>query len=126
SLVKGDLEAAGPALERACSVAREANHTLLRPQATRFLGSFYLLTGRIEDGVALVRAAAEEVESKRLLMQEAAVLALLGEACLCADRADEAAATAERALALAGERGQRGDEVAALLVPGEAAASAAI
>ena len=55
-------------------------------------------------------------------MQETAVLALLGEACLFADRADEAAATAERALALAGERGQRGDEAAALLVLGEAAA----
>ena len=34
SLVRGDLDAAGPVLERACSVAREANLTLLRPQAT--------------------------------------------------------------------------------------------
>src|SRR5262249_22316449 len=33
--IKGDLEAAGPVLERACSAAREANLTLLRPQATR-------------------------------------------------------------------------------------------
>jgi len=122
SLVKGDLEVAGPVLERACRVAGDANITLLRPQATRLLGSCYLLAGRIEEGVALVRAAAEEVESKRLLMQEASVLALLAEACLFADRVDEAAALAQRALSLAGERGQRGDVAALLHVLGETAA----
>ncbi len=74
-LVKGDLDAARPVLERACTIAREANLALLRPQAARLLGSTYLLAGRIEEGVALVRAAAEEVESRRLMMQEAAVLA---------------------------------------------------
>ena len=121
-LVKGDLDAACPVLERACNVAREANLTLLRPQAIRLLGSAYLLAGRIDEGVALVRAAAEEVESRRLLMQEAAVLALLGEACVFADRVDEASAAAQRALTLATERGQRGDAAAALHVLGEAAA----
>ena len=55
-------------------------------------------------------------------MQQAAVLALLGEACLFADRVDEASTTAQRALALARERGQRGDAAAALYVLGEAAA----
>jgi len=109
-------------LERARSTAREANLTLLRPQATRFLGSAYLLAGRIDEGVALVRAAAEEVESRQLLMQQAAVLALLGEAYLFADRVDEASTTAQRALSLAQERGQRGDAAAALYVLGEAAA----
>ena len=122
SLVRGDLDAACPMLERACSVAREANLTLLRPQASRLLGSAYLLAGRIDEGVALVRAAAQEVESRRLLMQEAAVLALLGEACLFADRVDEASAAALRALSLATERGQRGDAAAALHVLGEATA----
>jgi class 3 adenylate cyclase/tetratricopeptide (TPR) repeat protein len=121
-LVKGDLDAACPVLERACNVAREANLTLLRPQAIRLLGSAYLLAGRIEEGIGLVRAAAEEVESRRLLMQHAAVLALLGEACLFADRVDEASAAAQRALTLASERGQRGDAAAALHVLGEAAA----
>src|SRR6185503_3560786 len=32
-VVKGDVAAAGPVLERACGIAREANLTLLRPQA---------------------------------------------------------------------------------------------
>jgi len=109
-------------LERACSVARDANLTLYRPQATRLLGGAYLLAGRIEEGVALVRAAADEVESRQLLMQQAAVVALLGEACLFADRVDEASTTAQWALALARERGQRGDEAAALHVLGEVAA----
>jgi tetratricopeptide (TPR) repeat protein len=122
TLVRGDLGAAGPVLERACSVAREANLALFRPQATRFLGATYLLAGRIDEGLAMVRAAAEEVESRRLLMQQAAVLALLGEGCLFADRVDEASTVADRALSLARERGQRGDAAAALHVLGEAAA----
>ena len=122
SLVRGDLDAAGPVLERACSVAREANLTLLRPQAVRLLGGVYLLAGRIDEGLALVRAAAEEVESKRLLMQQAAVLALLGEACLFAGQVDEASSAAQRALTLARDREQRGDAAAALHVLGEAAA----
>jgi len=121
-LVKGDLDAAGPVLERACSVAREANLTLLRPQATRLLGGAYLLAGRIDEGVALVRAAANEVESRRLLMQHAAVLALLGEACLFASRRDEASTVGQRALTLARDGGQRGEEAVALRLLGEIAA----
>jgi tetratricopeptide (TPR) repeat protein len=122
ALVKGDLDAAGPVLERACRVAREANLALYRPQATRLLGATYLLAGRIDEGLAMVREAAGEVESRRLLMQQAAVLALLGEACLFAGRLEEASSVAERALGLARERGQRGDEAAALHALGEATA----
>src|SRR5207245_1758441 len=82
----------------------------------------YLLAGRIDEGVALVRAAADEVESRQLLMQHAAVLALLGEAYIFADRVDEGSTAAQRALTLARERGQRGDAATALYVLGEAAA----
>ena len=124
ALVRGDFDAAGPVLERAGRVAREANLTLYRPQANRLLGATYLLAGRIDEGVALVRAAAEEVESRRLLMQHATVLVVLGEACLAAGRVDEAAIAAQRALDLASERGQRGDAAAALHVLGGAAARA--
>src|SRR5262249_37626377 len=74
---------------------------------------------------ALVQAAADEVETTRLLLQHAAGVALLGEAYLFADRVDEASTTAQRAVALARERGQRGDEAAALYVLGEAAARGA-
>jgi tetratricopeptide (TPR) repeat protein len=120
-LVKGDLDAAGPVLERAYSIAREANLTLLRPQATRLLGRVYLLAGRIDEGVALVRAAANEVESRRLLMQQAAVLVLLGEACLFASRLDEASTVGQWALTLARDGGQRGEEAVALRLLGDMA-----
>jgi tetratricopeptide (TPR) repeat protein len=109
-------------LERACSVAHKENLTLFRPQATRLLGGTHVLAGRIDEGVALVRAAADEVESRRLLMQQAAVLTLLGETYLFADRVSEASTAAQRALTLARDRGQRGDAATALYVLGEAAA----
>ena len=121
SLVRGDLDTAIPVLERACGITREANFTLLHPQAVRFLGGAYLLNGRIAEGLALIRSAADAVESKRLLMQHAAVLTLLGEACLLADRVDEAFTVAQGALELARERGQRGDAATALHVLGESA-----
>jgi tetratricopeptide (TPR) repeat protein len=92
---------------------------LLRPQATRMLGAAHLAAGRVEEGASLVRAAADEVESGRLLMQQAAVLAMLAEACFAAGRMDDAAKAAHRALSLARERGQRGDEAAALRVLGD-------
>jgi tetratricopeptide (TPR) repeat protein len=55
-------------------------------------------------------------------MQQASVLVLLGDACLCANHVDEAVTNAQRALALARERGQRGDAAAALYVLGAATA----
>ena len=118
-LVQGDLEAARAALERACAIAGEANIMLLRPQATRMLGAAHLAAGRVEEGASLVRAAADEVESGRLLMQQAAVLAMLGEACFAAGRMEDARNATLRALSLARERGQRGDEAAALRVLGD-------
>jgi class 3 adenylate cyclase/tetratricopeptide (TPR) repeat protein len=124
SLIRGDHAAASPVLERACIVARDANLTLYRPQATRLLGSAYLLAGRIDEGVGLLQTAADEVQSRHLLMQHAAVLALLGEASLFAARLDEATTAAQRALVLARERGQRGEEAIALRVLGEIATQA--
>ena len=120
-LIRGDAAAASRMLERACSIARDANLALYRPQATRLLGNAYLLAGRIDEGVGLVQTAADEVQTRRLLMQHAPVLALLGEACLLAARANEASAAAQRALAFASERGQRGEEAVARRVLGEIA-----
>jgi class 3 adenylate cyclase/tetratricopeptide (TPR) repeat protein len=122
SLVRGDVDTASAVLERACTITREGNFALLRPQASRFLGGAYLLAGRIAEGCALVQAAADEVESRRLAMQQASVLGSLGEAYLYADRLHEAVTVAERALSIARERGQRGDEATALYLLGETAA----
>jgi len=52
-------------------------------------------------------------------MQQAAVLALLGEAYLFASRLDEASTVGNRSLTLARDRSQRGDEAVALRVLGD-------
>jgi hypothetical protein len=54
-------------------------------------------------------------------MQQAAVLALLAEACLFASCLDEASTVGQRALTLARDGGQRGEEAVALRVLGDIA-----
>ncbi len=120
-LGRGDFDAASRVLERAWKVACDANLVLFRPQAARLLGDAYLRVGRIDEGVELVRVAADEVDARRLLMQQPAVLALLSAACLFVASLDEALTAALRALALARERGQRGEEAVALRMLGEIA-----
>jgi tetratricopeptide (TPR) repeat protein len=121
-LVRGDLTAATPVLERSLNVAREGNVTLLRPQAARLLGCAFLRAGRIEEGAALARTAADEVEYRHLVMQQPAALAVLAEACLCFGDLEEAETAATLALTLAIERGQRGDAATAHYLLGKAAA----
>src|SRR2546426_78811 len=115
-VVKGDLAVAIPTLERACTIAQEANLALYRPQASRVLGCALVFAGRFDEGQTLVRAAAADVESRRLYMQEATVQGALAEASLLGGDVEAASAAAQRALTLARERHQRGDEAAVLRI----------
>jgi class 3 adenylate cyclase/tetratricopeptide (TPR) repeat protein len=122
NLVKGDYADAGTQLERALSTAREAHIALYEAHALRGLGIAYVRCGRLAEGQALLEQCLQFVESRSLIAHQPIVLAWLGEALLAAGRRDDAAGTASRALALARERGQRGDEAAALRLEGDVAA----
>jgi len=111
---RGDFELAIRPLERAVAVARQWNLDLLAPQAMRYLGRAYAMSARVTEGLDLVREAARGVAARALLVQEAPVARVLGEVCLLADQPDEGSQTLARALSLARERGQRGDEAYAL------------
>jgi len=114
--IQGEFPHAVRLLERALALCREWD--LLQPLwiTSGFLASVYALSGRVADGLSLVdeglRAPAH---------WQALIVGHLGEAYLLANRLDDALASADRALTLARERGQRGYEAGVLHLLGEIA-----
>jgi tetratricopeptide (TPR) repeat protein len=90
---------------------------VLSPITAGFLGSVYALSGRLTEGLLLLEQGQEAFESFRT-----PIVTQMGEACLLADRLDDAVTFAGRALRLAREHGQRGYEAWALHLLGEIAA----
>ncbi len=120
--VKGDFEQAIGALEEAYALIREWSLTYLSPFIMGFLGHVYALSGRVAEGTSLLQQAVSGYESMGLGLFRSLVRVQLGEALLLAGRVDEALAAAERGLALARKRDERGHEAYALRLLGEIAA----
>jgi len=117
-LLKGDHAEAARDFEHCLEVWR----TLQAPvwnSPVRGLGLAYCRMGRVSEGVSLM----EGVPGGPPTFQYSEGAAL-GEAYLLAGRTDEAAAQAQRTLALARQKGQRADEADALHLAGEVAARA--
>jgi tetratricopeptide (TPR) repeat protein len=83
------------------------------------LGSVYALSGRVDEGLSSL----DEGQKKVTASFQTLIVTHLGEACMLADRLEDALAFGDRALALARERGQRGYEAWALRHLGEIASS---
>ena len=110
---RGALAEALPPLERSVGIAREWDIRLMMGQVTSRLGAAYAEAGRIDEGLALLRAASAEVTGESSKTRYPVVMRLLGEAYALVGDATEARACAERALRVALSLGQRGDEAAA-------------
>ena len=114
--IRGEFPHAVRLLERALALCREWDLPQPLWITAGFLASVYALSGRVADGLSLVdeglRAPAH---------WQALISAHLGEAYMSADRLDDALASADRAVTLARERGQRGYEAWVLHLLGEIA-----
>ncbi len=122
-IIKGDYQRAVPLLEEALALAGEGkNLPLLLPMAMWPLGYAHAQSGRVADGLSLLRRALATYESLGMFLFQPIVSVHLGEVCLLDARLDEARALGQRALAVTRERGQRGYETFALRLLGEAAA----
>jgi class 3 adenylate cyclase/tetratricopeptide (TPR) repeat protein len=117
--LKGEFAHAMALLERALALSRDWNLPTLLPITAGFLGSVYVLSGRVAEGLSLLEQGQNAHESFQTRM-----VAQLGEACMRAGRLEDARAFAGRALALSRERGQRGDEAWSLGLLGEFAVNA--
>ena len=122
SLRQGDLPRALPRLERAMGICQEADLPVYFAWMAAALGAAYTLGGRVTDAVPLLTQAMEQaIATERVVYQGLCSLSL-GEAHLQASCLEEAQALAERALALAREHQERGNEVYALRLLGDTAA----
>jgi class 3 adenylate cyclase/tetratricopeptide (TPR) repeat protein len=112
--IRGEFPHAVRLLERALTLCHERDLPHMAWITAGFLGSVYAVSGRVADGLSLMGEGLKAPAHWQALM-----IAHLGEACLLADRLDDALASAERALTLARERGQRGYEAWVLHLLGE-------
>ena len=119
--IKGDFRHAVPLLERGVALCREWNLHFIAPSVTAMLGYVYTRSDRLPEGLELLQQALASGESTGLTMFSRPAIGYLGEAHLLAGQPEQALALAGRALALAREHGQRGQEAWALRLLGEIA-----
>ena len=121
-LTRGEVAAATDAFQRAYSVCREHDMPVYRPRLSSALGLTWALGGRPIEAVPMVERAAEEAEGRGQTSSYSQVLLLLAEVYLLADRVDEGAEVATRALAHFRRQGERGHVAHTLRVLGSIAA----
>jgi tetratricopeptide (TPR) repeat protein len=118
-LRQGDLLRALPLLERAKRLSQEMDSRLWFPLIAAALGAAYSLCGRVADAVPLLTQAMEQTDALEPVAFQALCRLSLGEAKMLAGRLEEAHALAERALALAREHRERGNQAYALCLLGD-------
>jgi class 3 adenylate cyclase/tetratricopeptide (TPR) repeat protein len=120
-LFQGEASAALRPLERGLEVCRTLEVLLLFPILAASTGLAAARAGRVEEGVACLEEGVAKGEALGLLSNQALRLVWLGEGHLLAGHRREAAAGAERALALARRHAERANEADALWLLGETA-----
>jgi class 3 adenylate cyclase/tetratricopeptide (TPR) repeat protein len=123
-VIQGLPERAIPVLEQALVIARLADIAFLVPFVTGPLGAAYALGGQLERALTLLEHTVEQAVSMRLQANHALRLAWLGRAHLMVARLESALDLARRALNLAEERQERGQQAYAQYLLGDIAANA--
>jgi predicted ATPase len=122
SLRQGDLPRALPLLERAMGICQDVDLPFYFPRMAATLGEAYTLAERVPDAVSLLTQAIEQAAASEAGWYQVLCHLALGEAHLLAGHLTEAHALAERALALAREQQERGNQAYALHLLGDIAA----
>jgi DNA-binding SARP family transcriptional activator len=121
-LVKGNIARAIEVLERVLPRCEAAGDLAVYFSRTAtWLGGAYILAGRLEEAIPLLRRADEHAGSIGFAYGHALVIVTLAEATLRAGDVENAARAAERALAMSRRHGQRGWEAWTLRLQGEVA-----
>jgi len=108
-LTKGDVNRSILLLERALELCQVWDIPTLFSIVVQSLGPAYALSGCVTDAVPLLTQALEQAIATKRVSYQASCSVHLGEVHMLAGRLEEAHALAERALALARERQERGN-----------------
>ena len=119
---RGGLHEAIRLFEHALALAREWHLTDMLAAGSGFLGYAYALVGRTGEGFPLLEQALRTMEATGHRANQSLLLLLLTEACVFANRPEDALEFAGRALTLARENGQGRSEAKALRLFADAAA----
>jgi len=111
--IRGEVDAAIRLLERCLTLARDGNVAFFGAMVAWFLGRTYVLAGRGDEGLALLRAGRCDMEAMGLSPYHTAAVIDEADALALGGRLEEALACGTRAARLACERGQRGHEALA-------------
>jgi tetratricopeptide (TPR) repeat protein len=122
ALGQGDLPRALPWLERAVALEHDVDLPLFFPRMAVPLGAAYTLAGRTTDAVPLLTRVLEQTTAMETVGFQTLGHLALGEAQLRAGRLGEADTLAERALALAQQHQERGNQAYTLRLRGDIAA----
>jgi tetratricopeptide (TPR) repeat protein len=123
-LGQGELDAAGPVLDRGIAFAQEMDLTAWLPMLLCARGAAHARSGRVADGVAMLEEGVERASALRILSRQALRLAWLAEGYLLAGRVDAAAEAARQARHLASEHAEQGYVAHAVRMLGEVATQA--
>jgi class 3 adenylate cyclase/tetratricopeptide (TPR) repeat protein len=120
--LKGDFGEAINVLERGLARGREGGVTLISATVTAFLGHVYALSGAVTTGLPMLQQGLQAREAMGAALFHSLLVVELGEVYLLANRLADARGVANRALALACERQERGYEAWAVRLLGEISA----
>ncbi len=119
-LERGELATAVEALNQALHLCRRTDNLLYQVQVMGALGYARAAWGAPAEGLPLLETAVMQAQTRRQAVL-APTLVWQGDSLVRAGRPDEARSAAERALALARDRGERGHEARALHLLGKLA-----
>jgi tetratricopeptide (TPR) repeat protein len=117
-LNKGDFQQALQVAQRWLQAYAAADLPTAQLNMVVLVGEAFNASGRVDDALALFERTWQFAEARSLLALGQPLLASLGDTYGRAGRIDEAQTTAQRALDLAREIGQRGDEARTLYLLG--------
>ena len=123
-LLQGHFTDAMAPLESALEMVRAYSLRTWLPPLTSALGHARRQAGQVRAGLALLEEAVEQASAMRLTVRHSLRVCWLGEAYLADERIADAARTAEQALALANDHGERGASAWVLRLIAEVAARA--
>jgi hypothetical protein len=101
------------------AMCREWNITTHTPIAMAFLGHVYAWSGRMAEGLSYLEPALTVMRALGIGLHHALSVGRLGEAYLLADQVENGRICADRATALARDRGERGNEAWAFRLLGD-------